>query len=424
MSSAESDGVVVVGAGPVGLTAAAALAERGVAVTVVEAEADVSRQPRASTFHAPTLELLEPLGVVERLLERGLVADTYQHRDRQRGVVAEFDFNVLRDDTRFPFRLQCEQHKLCELLVDLLARHAYADVRFRTRMASFAQDDDGVRVEVQTPDGGETLRARYLVAADGPGSATREQLGISFDGMTYEHRYLVLLTDYPFEQALDDLALVNYVSDPEEYVVLLRSPDAWRVLFPVPPELCDEEVTDPERCQERLQGVVARDEPYEISHTQLYRVHQRVAGSFRDGRVLLVGDAAHVNSPIGGMGMNNGIHDAMALADVLAGPLGNDADMAGGAAVLHGGAELGAELDRWAEARRTVAVDYVRAITDRNTQALGERDEEARRRRQAELAATAADPQRAREWLLQASMLAPARAQGLVAAPARSEASA
>ena len=396
--------VIVVGAGPVGLSVAATLADQGVDVQVFESRNDVDREPRASTFHAPTLELLEPLGVVESMIERGLIADRYQHRDRERGIVAEFDFRLLAEDTRYPFRLQCEQHKLCDLLLARLEDAEHVQVRFDAEVTSFRQDDAGVDVEVTAPDGrAQWHRASHLVAADGASSTVRQQLGIAFDGMTYGDRYLVLNTRFPFEEHLTDLARVNYVSDPEEYVVLLQAPAGWRVLFPVPDDLDPEVATDPEACQRRLQGVLATDEPYEIFHTKLYRIHQRVAERFRDGRVLLIGDAAHINSPIGGMGMNNGIHDAFALARVLP-------DVIGGRRP-HG------ELDDWARRRREVAREYVRAITDRNSRALGERDEAARRQHQQELAATAADPERARAWLLRSSMLTAVRSQGLIPAP-------
>lgn len=392
--------IVVVGAGPVGLAAAATLAREGVPVTVLESEQDIYRDPRASTFHAPTLELLEPLGVVESMLEQGLIADRYQHRDRERGIVAEFDFRLLADDTRYPFRLQCEQHKLSDLLLPVIRSYDHASVRFGAEVVDIAPDPEGVTLDVSHAGGTESLRTNYLVAADGASSTVRERLGIAFEGMTYGDRYLVLNTRFPFEQHLPDLARVNYISDPEEYVVLLQAPAGWRVLFPVGDDEDGERATEPQTYQQRLQGVVATDEPYEVFHTKLYRIHQRVAERFRSGRVMLIGDAAHINSPIGGMGMNNGIHDAFALAQVL--PRVRDGHLADD------------ELDAWAAARRSVALEYVRTITDRNSRALGERDEGARRQQQEELAATAADPERARQWLLRSSMIAATRAQGLL----------
>lgn len=395
--------IVVAGGGPVGLTTAALLADREVEVTVVESLAAVSREPRASTFHAPTLELLDTLDVTERMHAMGLIADRYQNRDRARGIVAEFDFGLLADDTKYPYRLQCEQHKLCELLVERLAAHPYADLRFSTRLEGFTQDGTGVEVTVRGTDGVDRLRADLLVAAEGANSSIREALGIDFTGTTYEDRYLVLVTLFPFEDHLEGLTWVNYISDPREYVVLLRAPEGWRVLFRAPANLSDTEAQDAESCRRRLRGVVAGAEEHEILHTQLYRIHQRVAERFADGRVLLIGDAAHINSPIGGMGMNNGIHDAFALARVLPDALSGTAGLA--------------VLEDWGHRRHEVARRYIQVITDRNAKVLGEQDEAERLRQQAELAAAAADPVRAREWMLGASMLRPVWEQGLL--PAR-----
>ncbi|MEU0988375.1 FAD-dependent monooxygenase [Streptomyces sp. NPDC005953] len=374
--------VLVAGAGPVGLTTAVLLAEAGHTVEVFEAGKEISTQPKASTFHPPTLDLLHRIGITEPLIEQGLKAPVYQHRDRERGLVANFDHKHLADDTGFPFRLQAEQHKLCELLLERLGEK----VRFQHTVSAVKQDAEHVMVTVEGPHGTVDIQGDYLIDAGGASGAVRQSLDIAFEGFTYEDRYLVLLTPFPFEDHLDGLEKVNYISDPDEYVVLLRAPDAWRVLFPV-----KEEIRDPEVWERMLQGVVPNPVPYEVIHHQLYFIHQRVAERFKEGRVLLIGDAAHVNSPIGGMGMNNGIHDAFSLVEALP----------------HG-------LDAWAEQRRRIALDYVKIITDRNARALGEKDPAQRLAAQREMAATAADPVRARQWLLDSSMLNAVRRQGLL----------
>lgn len=399
-SDVPQDRVLVVGAGPVGLTMAALLTRHGVSVLLIEERSEVDPEPKASTFHAPTLELLDHLQVAEPLIDLGLVADKYQQRDRQRGVVAEFDFDLLKEETKYPFRLQCEQQRLCELLLERLGDEPLAEVRFSTRLRSFDDDGEGITVVLDTAGGAVEERCALLIGADGASSTVREQLWIEFPGTTYEDRYLVYLTGYPFEEAFEDLVLVNYISDPEEFVVLLRAPQAWRVLFRAGPELTEEQAYDPALAQRRLHGVVPRDEDYDVVHTQLYRIHQRVAESFRRGRCLLIGDAAHINSPIGGMGMNNGIHDAFDLARVLPEVLAGEAPAD--------------NLDAWAERRRNVAREYVRVITDRNSRTLGEKDETARRAAQAELRATSADPNRARAWLRSSSMLDAVREQDLL----------
>jgi 3-(3-hydroxy-phenyl)propionate hydroxylase len=400
MSDESNLDVLVVGAGPVGLTLAALLEKRGMSVRVVERESAIDMTPKASTIHGPTLELLEYLGVTEHLLDRGLVADTYQHRDRSRGIVAEFDFSVLKDDTKYPFRLQCEQQRLSEAILERLATLERAQVDFSTEFRRFEDRGSSVEVTLEGPDGPETVVARFLVGTDGASSSVRRQMGVEFEGATYVDRYLVYLTDHPFEESIPGLSLVNYISDPEQFVVLLRAPASWRVLFRTDETMTDEQAADPVVIEKLLQGVVAKPTPYRILHTQLYRIHQRVAQSFRVGNVLLLGDAAHINSPIGGMGMNNGIHDAFDLARVLSDVARSDrSDDA---------------LDGWAARRRAVAKDFVRVITDRNAKALAERDEAARLRSQAELAAVASDPERARSWLRTSSMIDAVEAQGLL----------
>jgi 3-(3-hydroxy-phenyl)propionate hydroxylase len=392
--------VLIVGAGPVGLTLAALLAKQGRDVRIIERESAIDMTPKASTIHGPTLELLEYLDVTEHLLERGLVADVYQHRDRSRGVVAEFDFSVLRNDTKYPFRLQCEQQRLSEALLERLATSDTAEVDFATELINFVDRGAAVEVTLRGPGGEETVDAQFLIGTDGASSTVRRQLGVEFEGATYVDRYLVYLTDHPFEDSIPGLSLVNYISDPEQFVVLLRAPESWRVLFRTDDSMTDERAEDPVVIEELLQGVVQKPTPYRILHTQLYRIHQRVAATFRVGNVLLLGDAAHINSPIGGMGMNNGIHDAFDLARILPS--------------VRQSKRFDEALEAWALRRRSVAKDFVRVITDRNARALAERDEVSRLASQAELAAIASDPERARKWLRTSSMIDAVEAQGLL----------
>ena len=380
--------VIVVGAGPVGCVAATVLARRGVQVTLLEAEPVLPRELRASTFHPATLDLLAELDVTEELIGRGLVAGHFAYRDRRAGVVARFDLGTVADVTAHPYRLQCEQFKLCEILLQRLRGEPAATVRFGHRVSGAA--DCGDHATVTLADG-SVHGADWVLAADGAASAARKSLGISFDGMTYEDRYLVVSTPHDFAEDLDDLSYVNYISDPDEWLVLLRTVDLWRALFPVGPGESDAEALSEGSVQRRLGGIAALPGGYEVVHRTIYRVHQRVAGTFRAGRVLLAGDAAHINNPLGGMGMNGGIHDAFlfghAIASVCAGTLAAD------------------RLSAAAHCRRRLALDYVQRHTHRNARSLAAVDGAARRRALAEMSATAADPETAREYLLDASML-------------------
>ena len=380
--------VVVVGAGPVGCVAGAVLAAGGVEVTLLEAAPELPRELRASTFHPATLDLLDRFGVVDEMIGRGLVASRFAYRDRRSGVVAEFDLGALADVTGHPFRLQCEQYKLCEIMLDRFDSMAGVTVRFGAEVVGGADLGDGASVALAS---GERLEADAVVAADGAASAVRKSLGLGFEGMTYEDRYLVLSTPFEMADHLDDLAYVNYISDPDEWLVLLRTVDLWRALFPVGDAEDDAEALSDHSTQRRLNGVVARGEPYEVAHRTIYRVHQRVADRFLVGRVVLMGDAAHINNPLGGMGMNGGIHDAVLLGASLA-------------AVLRGDVDAG-RLEHHAELRRSLAIDYVRRHTHENAQSLAAPDGAARQRALDQMAARGADPEAARAYMLQASMI-------------------
>jgi len=380
--------VVVAGAGPVGCVAAAVLADRGVRVTLLEAEATLPRQLRASTFHPATLELLHPFGVVDKMIERGLIAQHFAYRERDVGVVAQFDLGLVRDITQYPFRLQCEQYKLCEILLDLFIGDPLIEVRFGCPVESVDQSPEGASVTLAS---GETITADAVIGADGASSAVRKSLGLSFEGMTYADRYLVVSTPFELADHIDDLSYVNYISDPDEWLVLLRTVDLWRALFPVTDEESDDEALSDASAERRLQGVVARDATYDVAHRTIYRVHQRVADAFRVGRVLLAGDAAHINNPLGGMGMNGGVHDAILLGAGLAGHLN--------------GAVTSDRLDHYAELRRQLALDFVQKHTHENAITLATPDASIREQALAQMTERAADPEKARDYVLQASMI-------------------
>lgn len=389
--------VLVAGAGPVGMTAALLMARGGVQVTVLEAGESLAGESRASTFHPPSLEMLDDLGVLEPVMEKGLVSTGFQYRDRRTGPIADLDLGVLSEDTRFPFRVQLEQSKLTPIVLEILQGMDNVTVHFGQRVVQ--AETDGTTATVTT-EVGDTFTADWVLGADGANSQVRQTAGFTFEGMTYPERFLVASTTEDLESILPGISAVNYVFDPTEWLVLLRTPEHWRVLFPTDPETPDEVESDPARVQERMRGVADIGRDWDVLHTTLYRVHQRVADTFRKGRLLLMGDAAHINNPLGGMGMNSGLHDAYVETKALL-------------ALIQGEGTL-EQLDEACEARRQVALSYVKTITHDNWEKLRQDDPEAIKAYHDELRELAADRERMRKHLLNTSMINSLRGVGVV----------
>ena len=390
------DRVIVIGAGPVGLCLALALAQQGVREVLIEAfGADnfLEQVPRAGTNHPATLELFDLIGLYEKLEPRGIVAPLFHYWDRHHNtLIAAFDHACLKDDTRFPYVLQCERIKIVEEALKMAKAHPNIDLRLNTEFIAFEQDADGVIARVKNQAGEEeTIAGRYLVSGEGARSIVRKDLGIAFEGFTYDDRTLNIEVAYDFRQ--HGYAHRNYISDPTEWSNLFHwkgPPDRWRVHFPTDPKADEIGLMRPEALQAQLQKFLPTGRPFEIVGSNLYVVHQRVAAKFRAGRAILAGDAAHVNSPIGAMGMNSGIHDAINLADKLIAIARNEADER--------------VLDRYERQRRHVAVAHTQAQTIRNKRLLAERDPAVRARNHDELRRTAEDPVLARKFLLRTAL--------------------
>ncbi len=389
---ARSRRVIVVGAGPVGLVAACSLIEEGIPVTIIEKTPDLPEDLRASTFHPPTLDMLDRFGVTEGLIARGLVCPHWQFRDREEGVVATYDLGMLKDDTNHPYRLQCEQWKLTEALRDLLEASDLAELLYNRRATAITQDDTSVTLTVEHDNGSiETMTADYVIAADGAHSALRKALEIPFEGMTIPEIFLSMSTTFDFVEAMPDLAPIAYLTDPKEWAVMLRTPSLWRVLLPTDPEMTEAQIKDPALMEARLQALCPKDTPYEVVHATAYRVHQRVAQTYVKGRVFLAGDSAHLNNPLGGMGMNGGVHDAVNLVDKLA-------------RVWRGEASLDL-LGLYDLQRRKACIDTVQSQSIRNRRMMAETDPEARAAYHDDMRAVVADPVRHRQFMLQSSMI-------------------
>ena len=389
--------MIIAGAGPVGLVLALSLAARGHRVVVVEKLVDLLDQVRrAGTIHAATLEMLDDIGLYERLEPRGIVAPLVHYWDRgDPEPIAVFDHAVLAGDTRFPHALQCDRLKLVEESLKMASSNDLIEIRTGTELTGFRQDSDSVTAVVETADGEhQELRGTHLVGCEGAHSVVRKQLGIDFEGFAFPDRTMTLSVLFDFDSILP-YGFRNYILDPVEWANLFRWTDLWRVVLPADVNADPDALLDDDVIEAGLQRFHPTGEPYEVVSKSLYTVHQRVAETFRAGRVLLAGDAAHVNSPIGAMGMNSGIHDAVNLAAKLS-------------VVLRG--EAGDEvLDRYVRQRRHVAVTHVQAITIRNKKLMAEADPEVRRRNRDDLRRAADDPVLAREFLLRASLISSVR---------------
>jgi len=387
----DDDRVLIAGAGPVGCSAALYLAQRGIPVTLVEAAETLPEDLRASTFHPPTLDMLDDLGVVDQLLEEGIVCPEWQYRDTREGVIANWDLSVLKNDTRHPYRIQCEQYKLTRIIIAELAKMDNVDVRFSVRATGTRQDEHGVTLSVEGLEGPEELKGKYLIAADGASSVIRISQGIEFPGLTFPELWLCTSTEFKFEDHFEDLAPIAYIADPDFWFVFVRVPGLWRLLVPSRVGETAESLVTDETVQERMHQVCPKTGDYETFHRTAYSVHQRVAETYRKDRVFLAGDAAHINNPLGGMGMNGGIHDALNLSEKLVRVWNGEVD--------------DRELGRYDAQRRPIAVDYVQQTTMRNKAMLEETDADARKAKHDEMRAVVADPVKAREYLLQSSMI-------------------
>lgn len=383
--------VLVAGLGPVGATAALSLARRGINVTAIEPLANAATDLRASTYHAPTLEILDDLGASDVLFSQGLKAPVYQYRDRQSGDVFSFDMTELSDHTRFPFRMQCEQHRVTAGIIEQLKGEPSATVLQGHRVLYIEQDETGVTAFVENANSVEKWRARYLIATDGASSVVRKVLGLQFPGFTYDDRFVCLSTEYPIEEAFEDLSYVNYISDPNEWMVALRVPGLWRLLVPAPKDMSDEQLVSEDYKNGVFRRMLGRECDIATRHRTIYRVHQRVCERFAVGRVLLAGDAVHLNSPMGGFGMNSGVHDAINACDKLV-------------SILRNGADDQAQIALYERQRQTITRDFVQAQTIESTRLMRDGWANARAERADAMGRLMKDREARRAYLLKQSM--------------------
>lgn len=388
--SDENDRILIVGGGPVGLFAATRLAGFGIPVTLVDKAPNVSDDIRASTIHPPSLEMMAPYGITDEILATGVKVPKWQIRNHATGEKVIFDLGLIADETDYPYRVQFEQSKICEIMDRLLQDNPLVDIRYGTELLSATQDDQGVTVRVKTTSGEEDLTGRFLIAADGGSSTIREQLKLSFEGSMYPERTVLVTTPFPFHEHIEGLSSVSYCWEEKGNFSLLQLPGQWRASLYFPEDMEPDEALADEHIQRQLQDICPMDEPFEIYDKRVYRVHQRIVPKYNHGRIVLAGDAAHLNSPSGGMGMNGGLHDAHNLTEKL-----NE---------IWCGDDL-ALLDLYSRQRKPIAEEQIIKQADQNRKRMTEKDPAKRRRSLDEMRAIVGDPVKCKAYLMKSSMI-------------------
>ena len=387
--------VVVVGAGPVGVVAAIAAAQKGFKVTLLDAALEVDHNPRAATTHPSTLDFIDQVGLIDEFVKQGLVARYFQFWDRDtKSRVAQFDHELLKDETKFPFVVQTEQHKL--VLMGLKRLDTFTDVsyQFGITVTNLAQAPDHVILTTQQDGQTGQIKADYVIGADGGKSTIRKLLNIEFEGYTWPERFIVLTSIHDFEKSMG-CCYRNYFAGSSEWANLFKVTGddykgRWRAVFPARTDESDEEALSDASAKKRIIELEEACSLESIVHRNIYNVHQRVAQKFRVGRVMLAGDSSHLNNPIGGLGLNCGIHDAMELVSSLE-------DIQKGADDTR--------LDLYEKRRKTLNVQFIQEQTIANKKRLEEKDPNARKDRLDELRKIESDHVLQKQFLMKSSLL-------------------
>jgi 2-polyprenyl-6-methoxyphenol hydroxylase-like FAD-dependent oxidoreductase len=355
--------VIIAGAGPVGLLAALKLARAGVSVTVVEALPAIPDAPRALGHQWPVPQLLDGVGVLEDALAMGVIKRANQFRRPDTRAVDVMSLAIFDTDAERRYDLHLGQHELAEIFLRHFNELPGTAVRWNSRVVGLSQDGTGVSLSVETGKGVEELHGDWLIGADGSHSAVRRSLELRFDGHTWPDRFVA--TNVYFDFGAHGFGPATFLRDPVNWAIVIKftKDDMWRVAYGEDATLTEDEVRS--RVHERFRSILPGGDPYEVKAIASYRVHERCAETFRVGRVLLAGDAAHICNPAGGLGLMGGLLDANAL---------------GWALISHLSGESGEEiLDHYAHERRTIFREVTSPIASRNKQSLSESDPEKMR---------------------------------------------
>jgi 2-polyprenyl-6-methoxyphenol hydroxylase-like FAD-dependent oxidoreductase len=374
--------VLIVGAGPVGMLSALALAQTGADVLVIEAEPGLNDSPRAAVYFASTLVALEDLGILEELEQEGLKIDSFGFH------VPEFNFHTTisakcMSGVTYDYSLHAGQDVIARVAMEH-AKRLGADIRFSHRLAGLRQEPSFVVAEIDTPDRTVEVKAKWVIGADGARSTTRRLLGLEFEGLTWPNRFVATNVYCDFEAF--GYQPENFVCDPVYggVVALLDREGLWRLTYQ------EDAGTDPntfmERLPERYAHFIPEGTPYRIKAARPYAIHQRCAERLRVGRVILAGDSAHATNPCGGLGLTTGVWTGLILSDLLGAILKGDEDEA--------------ILDRFSDERRRVFWEVTSPGASENKRIMEESDHEKRLQDIEAVKAAARDPAVARLMMM------------------------
>jgi 4-nitrocatechol/4-nitrophenol 4-monooxygenase len=376
---------LICGAGPVGLVTALTLARAGICVVIVDSEPTIRDEPRAVVYHSPIVERFDRLGLLEDLKQIGVLKRAYHYWTRDHTLLGHLSFDVLRpEDTAYPFNLHLGQPALAAVVLRHFLRVPGAEVRWRTRLIGVTQNEDSVTAALETPSGEEHVRAQWLIGADGTHSGVRRALNLKLEGVTWPEWFVA--TNLRFDFEAHGFGQSNVVLDPDHWAIIpkIDQTGLWRCTYREDGAFSEDEVRRllPDRYALFAPGM-RECTPEAVTP---YRVHDRCVDSFRRGRVLLAGDAAHVINPIGGLGLTGGLLDAVCLSNALI-------------AVIRGQRDARV-LEAWSHERRRVFLEVTAPMAKENRRRVSERDPEKRRADAARLKALTNDPALARQALL------------------------
>ncbi len=391
MSKIDNDKVIIVGGGPIGLICGFWLAKKGIRVSIYEKGIKIPEDLRASTWHPATLDMLDEFNISDKIISKGSITPSWQYRYQDSGERAIFELNVLEGETNHPYRVQCEQFHIVKYLSKKLQKLDNAKLFLNSDVYDIHQDEKGVDVHILSNGEKLTERCKYLVGCDGGHSIIRQKLGLGFEGKTYPVLTMVAITDFPFENFYDGLSGVNYIWTEKSNFSLLKVPDRWRSgITPIKGQSPIDALSD-DSLENHFQKIYARPgEKYNILARGMYQTHQRVTETFNLGRVMLAGDAAHLNSPNGGLGMNCGVHDAINLSDKIY-------------KVWHG--QDSSLFGLYTKQRKTIATEYVHNLSDANHKRMRQTDPAIRRKIMDDFKRITSNRKLMKNYLMKSSMI-------------------